>query len=265
MDAYDVCIACACHIKREEPTCPLCGALHTPKARARSRLLPRMSRAEWLAFGSTLAVVGCTEHFPRPPPSQQVADATMAGANAADDAMALETGTADDSTAPESGMVDDSTTPESGLSEHAMGPEADLSDRAASPEAGATDGAALDAGLPVGAFFCGWGAAAFSCDRATQFCFSVDGLGGVACVAHDSGTFEMSRAVDGAVLGRTIPPQCAPSFPCACLLEAGFADPPSQGSGCFCRDLDDAGAIGINCGCYGSPPARLERLLRTLS
>lgn len=61
MNAYDVCEACACHIKRQENECPFCGAQHTPKPRLPMPSVPRLSRAQWLAFGSSLAVTGCLD------------------------------------------------------------------------------------------------------------------------------------------------------------------------------------------------------------
>jgi len=57
VDAYAVCPRCACLIKRIEMRCPFCDA---PIGRApRAPVLPRMSRAQWLALGA-LALLGCS-------------------------------------------------------------------------------------------------------------------------------------------------------------------------------------------------------------
>jgi hypothetical protein len=58
MDAYDVCSACARHIKRQERCCPFCDAAHSRPGSTRP-WMARVSRAQWLAFGSTLAAAGC--------------------------------------------------------------------------------------------------------------------------------------------------------------------------------------------------------------
>src|SRR5579863_1525342 len=52
------CRACSCHVKTSDETCPFCGAPHEPLPSSR-RGVPRMSRARWLAFGSTIALLGC--------------------------------------------------------------------------------------------------------------------------------------------------------------------------------------------------------------
>jgi len=65
VDAYDVCAGCGCHIKRTEVHCPFCEAPYTA-ARARPRP-QRVSRAQWLAFGGALAVMGCSGAIESPP------------------------------------------------------------------------------------------------------------------------------------------------------------------------------------------------------
>src|SRR5689334_1742662 len=60
MDTFDVCRACRCHIKRRERHCPFCGAPHV-LAPVPARRIARMSRARWLAFGSTLTLMSCND------------------------------------------------------------------------------------------------------------------------------------------------------------------------------------------------------------
>jgi hypothetical protein len=236
MDAYEVCTACSCHIKTTESCCPFCGVPRAPKARATMRPWVRMSRAQWLAFGSTLAVVGCTEHFPAAPAPPQVADATM----------------------PEATASDDSSTPETGTWDEAKAVEASTSDQVTGLEAAALGDAGWDASLDDAAdaiaiadvhFPCGR-----SCDPATQYCFENDRGPGPACIDQDAynGTASVAQ-------------QCLTSFTCACLADAGAGVTQNNGiAGCFCSDWE--AGVFISCIlCYGSPPARLERLLRALS
>jgi hypothetical protein len=92
-------------------------------------------------------------------------------------------------------------------------------------------------------FYCE--AARACCDRATEYCHGPHPPMEAACVSY----FDA---------GHPIPPACVASRSCACLEDAGWGE-----GMCRCLDLDDAGAIGLSCfGCYGSPPARLERFLR---
>ena len=58
MDPYDICSACSCFIKSAERCCPFCGAEHRPVSKAPVRAR-RMSRAQWLALGSALALTSC--------------------------------------------------------------------------------------------------------------------------------------------------------------------------------------------------------------
>jgi hypothetical protein len=77
MNAYDLCSNCARHIKTHESRCPFCGATHTRKRHAARQLLSRMSRAQWLAFGSTLAVVGCGDKPGTPLASVDASDGSI--------------------------------------------------------------------------------------------------------------------------------------------------------------------------------------------
>ena len=147
---------------------PVCGDLLTRKGRARRPRLPRMSRAQWLAFGSTLTVAGC-------------------GGN-------------------------------TGISS-----EAEVLVKTGDASASRSDGET---------FPCDYDA--FGCVRATEYCRSgVTQCGPAGCIS--------------------IPPACLATPTCACIV--GAAD-----YGVGSCDGDDAGALAITCPCYGSPPARLERL-----
>lgn len=260
MDAYDVCVECACHIKREELACPFCAAPHAPKPLPAIRWSPRMSRAQWLAFGSTLAVAGCTEHVPRPLPSDQVADATIPQGDAAHEAM---TAAWDAAMAPEADAFDEAAVPET---DALAVLEADTSleggrDGAADALVDSSSGFCV---IPSGTFICdpspngpgnGGSDGGVSCGRATQYC----ALWPSAVRGCLSNTDVDAQPYPGA----PFPPECVACPTCACIR--GY--PRWMGShGCECSNLDDAGAIGISCGgCYGSPPARLERLLNASS
>jgi hypothetical protein len=89
-------------------------------------------------------------------------------------------------------------------------------------------------------------AAGGTCDRTTQYCYSSSGPS-IGCVA------EVGDA--SSVL---IPPACVGSATCSCFGDAGFVT--TFPESCHCSDT--AGGLFLNCPCYGSPPARLERLAR---
>src|SRR5438105_3381769 len=110
MDPYLLCRSCDCFIKRIESACPFCGAA-PPRSRAeRARPPARLSRGQWVAFGSTLAAIGCSSPAPTGPTGQQhestVAPEAGAGADdasspdpdAAADKIACGTATCDRAT-----------------------------------------------------------------------------------------------------------------------------------------------------------------------
>jgi hypothetical protein len=92
MTLYEVCIACARHIKSEERSCPFCGAVHERNPPALPRLNGRVSRAHWLAFGSTLAMMSCTDPSPL---SQPGVDASSTAPDTMEERPAHEAQTAD--------------------------------------------------------------------------------------------------------------------------------------------------------------------------
>ena len=114
---------------------------------------------------------------------------------------------------------------------------------------------------PTGSFICKpeWGAQTPQlCDRATQYCQLGPGPTGTqhGCKSYDD--------PDAGYSGQPFPPQCLPCPTCECVFR--HTDWGTLTHPCGCRDLDGLGAIGLSCGgCYGSPPARLERWLRSVS
>jgi len=60
MKPYYACSFCTRYVKRGDAACPFCGALNRATNVLPRRRALRTSRAQWLAYGSTLAVVGCT-------------------------------------------------------------------------------------------------------------------------------------------------------------------------------------------------------------
>jgi hypothetical protein len=151
-------------------------------------------------------------------------------------------------------------------------PDAAVADRAiADPDAAVSDADPSDAnadarvdainddgadgcGLP-GPFVCrpAWGEmppGGYICDAATQFCMK--GPNGHGCTGFDT-------QYDS----QPFPPQCLPCPTCECIFR--YTTWESNTHPCSCEDLG-SGAIALSCGgCYGSPPARLERFLRSVS
>jgi hypothetical protein len=64
MHQYSPCPACACHVKVEDARCPFCGADIEPAILPLPRPRGRMSRGQWLAFGSALSLIGCSATVP---------------------------------------------------------------------------------------------------------------------------------------------------------------------------------------------------------
>lgn len=212
MDHYRVCPDCRVHVKAHEDQCPFCGARRLSRTPTERGVPVRLSRAQWLAFGSTLAVTGCSSAVVS---SIERSSSSSASSTASSDVVSttstpIVTGTSFTSASPTTTYATASTTPAS-------------------------------CGVPTGQFLCdpsnnqGTGDAGVACDRQGEFCSLWPGTQG--CIAKaDAGTF---------------PAACLTCPTCDCI---------NAHTSCRCVALDDAGAIGISCGgCYGSPPARLER------
>jgi hypothetical protein len=113
----------------------------------------------------------------------------------------------------------------------------------------------------TGPFACGADQDAdLSCDPNTQYCFddTYDYTGGYHCVAKDEGPLAAAHAG----VHCPCPPDDSGTIGC---LFSGIRITNSSGqdlcSGNFSCEEDESGAITVAChSCYGSPPARLERL-----
>lgn len=153
-----------------------------------------MSRAQWLAFGSTLALTGCS----------------ASGSSSASNSYA---------TVATSTWVSPASCP-------SPAPGLFFCSDAGVVYDGATNSASY--GYVV------------ACDRVTELC----------SLTNNPQCLQKADAAS---------PVCLTCPTCACLLVNGFA-------GCRCEAVDDAGGIALDCtgvgGCYGSPPARLERIRR---
>jgi hypothetical protein len=259
MRGYAICSACVRHVKIDEGTCPFCGA--TLEGRAVAAASPprrRVSRGEWLARGSALALLGCSNSVGAGP--QGGADAT---------AVEASTTTPEGSTTiPEAsssgGGVED--TPEAATLDGApLLAEAGSADATvdASP-AGimCADGGAVPLAFGQGPFECAQGGtshdtyddagrlvdsglsdAPLFCNRATQYCLV-------------TGNFYHCNPVGG--LGWLCSPPDASSATCDSGVVRCACGSWGQGS---CND-DDAGGLTYWAPCYGAPPSRFERLAR---
>jgi hypothetical protein len=184
-----------------------------------------MSRARWLAFGSTLVGIGCNGSLA----AELVAD----GGAASDDA---ETAHARDDATTEDVAPNDVAIANDASSADDRKPDDDAHADAARGEAGYSS---PDRSCPRhGTFACG----SMSCDRATQVCFNSQ------CTSLASADVQRRFVDSGACLA-------CPS--CACIPNQGDCN---RGLSCF---EDNFGGLTVTCsqgGCYGSPPARLDRL-----
>jgi hypothetical protein len=250
--AYEVCSSCMRHIRSDERICPFCGVAHLAKPATTRAPLARMSRARWLAFGSTIAVVACSETLP--PTLESHEDAGQTRDATASDVTASDSDAADDvsRTADAAGDVRGSSVDAAG---DVSRPDADAGQPVndAGPFEDASEGASwVDASSCAtgrGTFSCVLGQECQPCQRGSQYCAAVYCYGQNPCGYGCYSNADDAGAID-------FPRQCQASPTCACLWDAGSLYYP-----CRCTDGDDAGvAMVVTCGsCYGSPPARLER------
>jgi hypothetical protein len=267
MNPYYTCSSCHCYVKRSDSACPFCGAAgHGPHAGANgatvdapARTPGRMSRARWLAYASTVSVVGCAGGGATAPahPGDEEAplDAAMQTVEAGGADRAADETTSDDGRASppldannaEVTLVDASI-PETAAPFLLHGDGGFLCERAGSSGAG---GVLVDNLI---------------CDRATEWCFQNWTAGPVGSRCQSLATacapppYSQADAAcigvfywDAGAVSDGQVPACTGGFPrCACLKLT---------SGCLtggCSD-DDAGGVTVGCGhCYGAPPARLE-------
>ncbi|HEY8039333.1 MAG TPA: hypothetical protein VIF15_06040 [Polyangiaceae bacterium] len=180
-----------------------------------------MSRGQWLALGSTMALAGCSGAVAATP-------GDGGGGTGHDPATgALEGG---------SGVIghEAGADPGDAGEPEDAGNTADselLVDTGSSVVADAADDGGFACPTRSGYFQCGGNV----CDRSIQACYS----GGCQWYGN---LYEMPDAAS-----------CGACPTCQCLKGALYPN-------CSCQE-DDAGTLTISCGgCYGSPPARLERI-----
>jgi hypothetical protein len=181
-----------------------------------------MSRAQWLALGSAIALTSCGGVKDGGPTGTQ-GSGQHGGGDQGDAEAQSETGqaTGDDA---EIATGDDAST---------IG----TLDAASPPDASDNEDAPIVAcAVPHATFQC----AGSSCNAATQYCYISYGGTQVACEDDNAGGY--------------FPQQCLDCPTCSCVSQY------ISGPSCKCVDLG-GGAIGVQCaGCYGAPPTRLELL-----
>jgi hypothetical protein len=192
-----------------------------------------MSRAQWLAFGSGLAVAGCTAGALPGAADDTIPSVSSSVAEGGADGGAQERGP---------GTPEDSERAlDSGVS---CARDAAIADAEAATDGAETPDSAPACSMAPGSTFpCG----SNTCDRMTQWC-RMSPLGGESgyCTADDA--------------GYTFPLRCQSCPTCECVTAAWDAGGTIGSNGCKCMDLD-SGGIGLEClNCYGAPPARLERI-----
>jgi hypothetical protein len=228
MNPYFLCRHCDRHIKRGEAACPFCGqAKLVQPSRRGARAIP----AQWLAYGSALTALGCTNGAPaQPPQSQDATTASVVDARGADDTAVV-------------GVAhQDEATTEDAPADAAEPIPADAAEPMFAP---------ADGNFPCYPMWVLDGSLVYAtCDRATQYCFlqggidySPDGCRSFDCGPNTPsdagcGSIEWDAAACGSGVRR-----------CSCLLVTPCSSP-------YCSD-DDAGGVVLGCGqCYGAPPAR---------
>lgn len=262
MNRFTPCSSCARHVKTSDTKCPFCGTARCAQAATRRQRIRRMSRARWLAHGSTLAILGCTGNGASTPPSDQDATATFVRDATSPSAGDTEARSANgDDTALEDGAQ--AAVGSAKGNDSALGGTTDA-DAATTPSDSGTatpsDASGCVANLASAGFTLGHGQflclqdggayANFSshsdvyCDRATEFCY-ISGAGPRDDGCHPLSCSQSLTVDAGACDGGTLR--------CACLSGAYCG-----GEFNYCDD-DDAGGISVSCGsCYGAPPARLS-------
>lgn len=214
--SFNPCASCRCLVKSHDATCPFCGALVLPRTGVAHRVhAPRMSRAMWLAFGSSIA--------------------TAAG-------LACATSpTVPTDTVGSASNVD----PREDSGDH----DADAIDAFVIDGEGRTDGevplswATCDAGTGCACTPCG----SSTCDTATEYCEEAH----YKCTGQPSctrATFRCMPRTYGVVCNAAPAISCTQDA-CGRVVQVATAE-------------DCCSTCNIGCatsGCYGSPPARLER------
>jgi hypothetical protein len=180
-----------------------------------------MSRAQWLALGSAIALTSCGG-IKDPGPTGTQGSGQHGGGDQSDAETQGDSGQgSSDDAAIATG--DDAST----IGTLDAGPE---------PDASGAEDAIVACTASHSTFQC----AGQSCNAATQYCYISYGGTQVACEDDTTGGY--------------FPQQCLDCPTCACVSQY------ISGPSCKCVDLG-GGAIGVQCaGCYGAPPTRLELL-----
>jgi hypothetical protein len=219
------CTACACLVKADEASCPFCGAtvLGSP------RRLPqrRTSRGAWLAFGPV----------------------TFVGAVATGATCAVVTAACNGQTVADKFVVEpEASVPSTPVDTSMVTADASVPE----PEAGEDAARAL----PCGDLTCAW-PATYCSEYQMADCRYMCGQDPGGCQPPQS-TFGCHPA--------SVPPQCASAPTCACVADAGGPFDTVGGAqsvscsngGLYVKNTVTLTGCG---GCYGCPPARLERLV----
>jgi hypothetical protein len=253
MNRYRACPACSRHVKASERQCPFCQA--TTSSGGAPPSPSRTNRARWLAYGSTLAVAGCT-------------GAGATGSTGGPDATAAIEGGGEDARVPDDAIASESSDAAAAI--EGGGEDARVPDDATAPDSSdAAEGGSgvVDASADSGSNGTGLAAsdASFLCLRdggsypnllstsdvrcqTTQFCYISGGGSGLdGCWPLGPGPPDGGPTVFLSDAG------CKDgTATCACVVLACGNSPSS------CTD-DDGGGVTVSCGtCYGAPPARLE-------
>jgi hypothetical protein len=254
MNPYYACSSCARYVKHGDSVCPFCGTAKRATTGPTARRPGRTSRAQWLAYGSSLAVVGCTGGAATP---SSAADATAQSEIGAPQAEAAEAaGASDTASADANAGVDSRAEAEANDAGGSETTTADVTPTdAASPQA-------ISFASADGSFGCLGGAYndATTCDRATQWCEGLNGGSAHQCVSldHLCGNFGLADSGCTPPIFYWDAAACDGGYRrCACVTVSCTLGASGPG---LCTD-DDAGGVTVTCGsCYGAPPARLERL-----
>jgi hypothetical protein len=230
MNPFDVCSGCARHVRRWEVSCPFCAVRRAASTQGDERPPKRVSRAAWLAYGGSLALLGCA--------SGKILGAAEQDANAIGDVVRSEDGTTemrddiDAATSAADGAAPD-VTPSRDATATIDGPAP--SERARFP---CVPFQFPDAGT--------------MCDPATEWCYTNHGYLPTGCVSFAS-TCDPTSAYSDA---------CSPAFTWEGYCDAGDHRCYCVKTNCGSCTDEEGGSFTLSCGsCYGAPPARLERLV----
>jgi hypothetical protein len=208
MDPYDICSACSCFIKTAETQCPFCGAEHTSRARPVVRAR-RMSRAQWLALGSAIALTSCGGIKDGGPTGTQGSGEHGSG-NQSDAEAQGESG---------QGTGDDAAVGDDGSTVGTL-------DGGSAPDVTGGDDAPVTCAVSHTTFQC----AGQSCNAATQYCYISYGGTQVACEDDNGGGYFPQQCLNCPTCGCVSQYISGPSCKC---VELGGGAIGVQCAGCY--------------------------------